>query len=450
MWDVAVVGAGFAGISAARRLHDRGHRVVVLEASGRVGGRAQTTQLAGGTVDLGGQWIGPSQTRMNALLRERGLTDYPSFTSGRAVVIDGHGRTRRFGPVPDASLIVGGLAMMPAVLDLANWRRRLSTAPRRALIDALDQRTVAEWIATRIPHRGARDLAAAALREVFCVEPSEISLLVLIESVASSGGLGSVLGFDGGAQQDLILEGAGTLVARMAAGLDVRLHSPVHRIDDTATGVVVEAATGAVRARRALVAVPPSLGRDIALSPPPDPDLARWLASQRRGRIVKVIAHYERPFWRDRGLSGTVLLPHGPAGLATDISPPSGGGRLCLIAAGRDADHLRGLSDAVRHRRVLEALVPVLGDETLRPLDVVGKDWTDDPWIRGGYSSIPSPGSSVPPVSFHPRGHVHWAGTETATEWSGYMEGAVRSGERAADEIVAATRQSRKMSGKSS
>lgn len=439
MWDVIVIGAGFAGITAGRTLQRTGRRVVVLEARDRIGGRAFTDRTSGEAVDLGGQWIGPGQTRINSLATEAGAATYPSWTTGRSTIVDSAGRARTLSPIPSIAVLGAGIAALPAVLELGRLAKRVDPARPWATRDAarLDALTVADWLAEKVRPIEARTWIDAAIRDVVSCELDQLSVLTLATEVAASGGIASVVGFDGGAQQDLFVDGAAGLVRHLASDLDVRLSSPVTEVRQQSDHVRVVASGVGYLARQVVLAVPPELAQEITHQPALPEPLARWMGNLRMGRVAKIMVLYDRPFWRDAGHSGTVLLPHGPATIAADVSQPGGLGRLCILACGRDADRLTALPTASRKEHVLAALQHSFGPPAQRPAHWIEKLWNEDPWTRGGYGAGPPPGviSRLSASPWVASGRVHWAGTETADQWPGYFEGAIQSGQRAATDV---------------
>lgn len=439
--EVVVVGAGYAGLAAARLLQQGGIDVVVLEARERVGGRVLTEQVRGRPVDLGGQWLGPGQTRVASLAREYGVGTYPTHADGDALLVDGERRRRFTGPLPPTAPHVAAavavtvlrLERMAAGVDVERpWTSR--AAARR------DATTVAGWLRGNVPVPEARRLMSVALAEVMATDVDTLSLLGFLFSVKAAGGLEPLLAVEGGAQQDLFADGADAIPRAIAADLGsaVLLSTPVTAIRQTATGVEAGGPGATVTARRAIVALPPPLAGRIAYEPPLP--AARDHLTQRMpmGSIMKAIAIYDRPFWRDQGLAGEVLCLDGPVPAAFDVSPPGGPGYLCALIPGRAAHRLGAMDGKERRRVVLDALARFYGPRAARPLEWRDKVWADDPYSRGGYGAYFPPGvvTSVGEALRAPVGRIHWAGTETATTWAGYIEGAIRSGERAAREVA--------------
>ena len=309
--------------------------------------------------------------------------------------------------------------------------------PQAALLDCT---TVETWIAAQPYCDGAKDWLRVLTRAVFPAEPGEVSLLHALFYIASGGGLERMIGVINGAQETRLRDGAmgvSLSLARML-GDRIRLSCPVHRIDQDECGVVVHHERGQVRARYAIVAVPPPLAGRLRYSPPL-PGLRDQLTQRVfMGSVIKTSVVYPEPFWRADGLSGHTT---GHNTLTFDQSHPDRAeGVLVYFADSGVARRASRLSPEERQRHVVAELVSLFGPKAAQPLAIYEKAWLEEEWSRGCYTGILSPGtwSTLGPVLREPAGRIHWAGTEYATVWSGYMDGAVRSGEQAAAAVAAA------------
>ncbi|WP_308042383.1 FAD-dependent oxidoreductase [Micromonospora sp. PLK6-60] len=433
---VFVVGAGFSGLAAALALDRAGVRVRVLEARDRVGGRTLTRWLTDGTqLDLGAQWIGPTQDRMYALAAAHGVGTFPSAAYGTPLVLRDGGR--RHGPPPGTDALLAALDALAGRLDpAAPWRA--ADAPE------WDRATLTGWLAgtARRPEtaRYAGRLLAGGL---LAAAPDEISVLQLLFYLASGGGTGSLLGMAGGAQQDRLVGGPAELAGRLAAALpagSVVCGAPVRAIAQDRSGVEVRTERDRFTGDAVVVALPPALAGRLWYEPAL-PALRDGLTQRMpMGSAVKVHAVYPEPFWRADGLSGVATTVDGPVTETVDNgTPDSTRGVLTAFCYGDEARELRRMSPAARRAALLDALAAGFGRSARHPDDLIEYDWSADPYTRGCFCGAPTPGAwtRYGPQLRRPVGRIHWAGTETATRWAGYLEGAVLAGERAAAELTA-------------
>lgn len=435
--DVVVVGAGLAGLVAARELLRGGAgSVLVLEARSRVGGRTVNQRIGRGqVVEAGGQWVGPTQTEILALADELGVTTFPTYHQGDAVfVVDGVRTVSSLPPLPVDELLdyVQAQQQLDALalgvpLD-APWQ-----APDAA---ALDAQPLATWLEGHTTTAGARGLFASVTELTLGGTPDEISLLWFLFYVHSAGGLEALVSVEGGAQERRFLGGSQVLALQLAEELGNRVlvNAPVRRITQDDAGVVVEADRLTVTARRAIVAMMPADQTRITFAPALPPTRAQLVQGWPAAGGLKAHLVYPTPFWRAAGLSGEAQ----GAGLATyDNSPPDGSRGVLLIFA--DPDALPATRGA-RRRALAAQMVAFFGEAAARPTRYVELDWDAERWSAGCVSPLP-PGflTSTGSALRTPVGRLHWAGTETSEVWAGYMEGAVRSGRRAAAEVIAAS-----------
>jgi len=442
--DVVVVGAGIAGLAAARRLAEGGARVVVLEARDRVGGRTVNEPISDSQVtEMGGQWVGPTQDRVLALLAELGLGTFPTRTEGQNVIEAG-GRLRRYrGTIPRLSPIV--------LADLAVARFKLARAMRKVDPEApwdapsaadLDSSTLGDWLESNVRTAVARELIELSAKTVWGAHPSELSLLWALSYMAAGGGFEKLLDVEGGAQQDRVAGGSALIAERLAADLGARvaLGLPVTSIRWGDEGVEVAGADGGgVNARRAVVAVPPSLLSRITFEPGLPEAHAALAQAWRGGNLIKVTATYAEPFWRGGGLSGEGVSTAGPVSITFDNAPPAGKpGALVGFVGGADVSSYKALDEAERRDAALETFARLFGEKARKAEQFLERDWHAAEWSHGGPVSNLGPGV----LAHHgralrdPVGPIHFAATEYATKWCGYMDGAVRSGETAAAAIL--------------
>src|SRR5215213_424657 len=442
--DLVVVGAGLAGLSAARTAAQAGASVVVVEARDRVGGRVLNEEIADGqVVEVGGQWIGPTQDRMAALAGELGVATFPTYAQGENVIEYG-GRLRRYrGTIPRINPVV--------LLDVERAQRRLNRMARRVPLDApweapgaaaLDGQTAATWLRRNLATKAGRTLLELGIEAVWAAQPEDMSLLHVLFYIHSAGSLEMLFDTDGGAQQDRFVGGSQRIAILMAQELgreNVLLDAPVRKIERAGHGVTVHADGATVRARRAVVAVAPTLAGRIAYDPPLPGFRDQLTQRMPLGTVVKCMAIYAEPFWRAEGLSGQGTSDAGPVRLTFDNSPPDGSpGVLLGFLEGRRARELGRLEVGERRAAVIDCFVRLFGPRAARPDGYVERLWADEEWSRGCYGCHMPTGAwtAYGPALREPIGPLHWAGAEYATVWNGYMDGAVRSGEAAAHEAL--------------
>lgn len=444
--EVVIVGAGFAGLTVARRLAEAGREVVVLEARDRVGGRTETIEVAGATVDVGGQWVGPGQDRLYALADEVGVATFPQHGAGDSVVVR-DGTAERIGDIADA-FSEGALGdYIEAVMRLDELAASVPVdAPWRAPdAEALDAETLATWMARQMNNDEARDLLRLTVQAVFATEPANLSLLHCVAYIASAGGWSRLTDTEGGAQQDRFVGGTRAVVEGLrqlveAASGDIRLSSPVQAVQQDDEGVTVLANGRSLRAARAVVAVPPALAARIGYDPPLSAGRDQLTQRMPAGSVIKFHVVYERPWWRDDGLSGQVLAIGDRIDVTFDGSPPDGSlGIITGFFEGAAAIAAEDLGEAGRRDHVVGVLTRALGRPAASPVAYVDRSWGAEQWTRGCYGAHLPPGAwtQLGPWLRPACGRIHWAGTETADRWAGYIEGAIDSGERVAAEVLA-------------
>lgn len=422
---VAVVGAGMAGLIAARALRRRDVDVLVLEAADRPGGRVLgETSALGSRLDLGGQWIGHGHHRLTALAGELGVTVFPMHTPALPTVIDGPRTVAPWTPAMVASLlVVVGVEVLSRIGTPERWNTT----------------TVAAWLG-KVPGRTTRRLLEVMTAVATTADLDRFSIHALAAIARYQGGLQAMLSTRGGAQESLLVEGAGTLAHLLAAelGSRLRLGHAISAITHVDGGLVLRSPGGEVRAAKAIVTVPPPIAARIAYDPPLPPSRTALQRQTYMGSVYKAIAVYPHPFWRER-CSGEFIVLGTPGAAVFDTSPPGGPGHLCILVAGSEARALDGLDAANRRAALLAPLVEHMGSEVLAPASWHAKAWHLDEHVGGGYAALPNPGTTEGfyPVFCAPTGDIHWAGSETASEHAGYIEGAIESGERVAREVSA-------------
>jgi monoamine oxidase len=451
--DVCVVGAGFAGLTAARDLVNAGKSVVVLEARGIVGGRVQAHELGGGQVsERGGTFVGPTQDHVLDLAKQLGVGTFDTYDTGDNVYMaDGqrstYSDTGPTGTAPLDPVILPELAL--AVQQLDSMANSVPVdAPWNAPSAAdWDGQTLETWIKANSASDKFRRLVPLATRPIFGAEPRELSLLVVLYYIAASGNQTNPGTFErnfdtrNGGQMWRLVGGSQEIALRIAAQLGRRvvLRSPVRQITQSGGRVTVVSDRYTVKCQKVIVAIPPTLAGRIDYHPIVPPERDQLTQRYGQGTLTKVAAVYDKPFWRDKGLTGQAVSIDGLVSATFDDSPQSGApGVIFGFVGGDSARKYQRMSPQEGRDKVLGEFAGFFGEEARAPKEFFDMRWTTEQWSRGCPVGIAGPGTLLAygEQLRAPVGAIHWAGTETSTYWNGYMDGAVRSGQRAAKEVL--------------
>lgn len=444
--DTIVIGAGVAGLVAADRLAAAGQEVMVLEARDRVGGRTLTEDVPGVPglrVDSGGQWIGPDQRLLAAELDRFGLTTIQQGGHGKTLVsLRGKkarytGSTPRLGPATlvDVGQALGRFERLARKVDLEQpWRTPGA--------DRWDGETFETWVRRTCRTTKGRDFFRIACEAVFATTTSNISMLHAMFYAKSGLSFEHLITTEGGAQHARVEGGMQQLSERLAEGLGdrVRLGEPVTAIAYGDGGVVVTTPQGEHSAVRVIVAIPPTLAARISYDPPLPATRDSLTQRMPHGSVIKIHSVYDRPFWRADGLSAEAAGDTSPVKVMFDATPPGDGqpGVILAFIEGADGLAMSAADPADRQRAVTDVLAHYFGEAARTPVAYLERDWSREEWTRGCYGAHLPPGAwtQVGAALRQPIGPIHWAGTETAVRWCGYIDGAISSGERAAAEIT--------------
>ncbi|WP_091740978.1 flavin monoamine oxidase family protein [Microbacterium azadirachtae] len=451
--DVLIVGAGAAGTTAANELRKAGLSVVVLEARDRVGGRLWTDVIDGAMLEIGGQWVSPDQDALIETIDELGLETFSRYREGDSVYVGPDGTLHRFtGEMFPVSAetekviaeITDRLDAMVAEID----PDRPYAHPKAAEWDSI---TWDAWLRQQTDDDEAvRNLAFATGSAMLTKPTHTFSLLQSLLMAASAGSYSHLVDADfildkrvvGGLQQVPLL-----LAERL--GDDVLLNQPVRTLEwddpSTGSGAGVTATTDSltVRARYAILAHAPVLYDRISFVPSLPRRQHQMHQHLSMGFVIKVHAVYDRPFWREQGLSGTAFSPYELSHEAYDnTNHGDERGTLVGFVSDQNADDVFELSAEERKERILESLSHYYGPEAKNPVVYYESDWGTEEWTRGAYAA------SFDMGGLHrygkdlrtPVGPIHFACSDLAGAGYQHVDGAIRMGRLAAAQILEADR----------
>ena len=447
--DVVIIGAGPSGLNAARRLTKAGKSVAVLEARDRVGGRTWSDVRDGGWFEIGGQWISPDQTALLALVDELGKQTYSRYRDGDSIYVGADGRTTRFtSDLPVSAETNAEIDRIAAILDGYAAEIGATEPWAHAKAEELDKISFIEWLHRHSDDEEAVENIAMWIAGGMLTKPSyAFSTLQAVLMSASAGSFSNLLDDHFILDKRVVggMQSVSIAIAEQLGDGVVFLNSPVRTLEWTdngpgAPGAVTAIADGiTVRAQHAIVAVPPNLYHRISYDPP----LPRMqmVAHQHvsMGLVIKVHATYATPFWRDKGLAGTV---YDHSGVVQEVYDNTNHGeeRGTLVGFISDvkAEAMWGLGDEDRKRAVLEGIAKSLGDEALEPESFYLSDWGSEEWTRGAYATSYDLGGlhRWGALQNQPVGPIYFASSDIAGEGYQHVDGAVRIGTATAERIL--------------
>jgi monoamine oxidase len=443
MYDVIIIGAGYAGLAAAQQLKHAGKNILLLEARDRVGGRIHTQVLPDGNyIDIGGQWIGPGQTRMYELAKANDVTTFPSYYKGKSTLYFNNKTKHYRGIIPPLPLFA--LLSLDAAIKKINKLSKTISLDQPWVSDNAakwDNISLYDWMQQQMKNEKAKTLFTVAAEAIFATDASKISMLQALFYTKSGKDFDTLMNIKNGAQQDRISGGAQAIANKMAAGMQhlIKLNHAVSAINQQADGVTVSGEGFSYTAAKAILALPPTVARTVHFLQELPKAKQVFLENNFMGTVIKCYAIYKEPFWRQQKLNGLCAAPGQAVSVTFDNSPlDANKGMLMGFVLANKAVELLALTEAERKQIVLDCFTTYFGRQAATPEHYIDKSFTEEPWTQGCYAGMMPlnawtiSGTGARMIT----GNIHWAGTETATQWNGYMEGAVRSGERAAKEIL--------------
>lgn len=455
--DVAIIGGGLSGLATAKDIAKAGKSFVVLEARDRVGGRVLNAHLSnGGVEELGAEFVGPTQDRVLALAGELGLATYSTYAAGNSTLYrngtitlyDGDVATGALPPVgvdaqAELATLITELDSMASELDVnAPWNH-----PNALVWDSMTLKT---FVDTRISLPDSRFLFETAITSILSTETHEPSLLYMLSYIAAagnqttSGTITRLSGVKDAAQDSRIHGGTQLLAIRLAEELgfeNIQLRAPVRDVIQNGDRYIVVSDKLQVSARHVVIAMSPPMAARISYDPLLPAGRDQLTQRMPMGAIAKAIAIYPQPWWRKLGLNGQAQSDTGVIRATFDNTPADA--TFGAIMGFIEADEMRRLdtfSDRKVKEVVTEDLVKLFGPLASNVTEVLLQRWDMEEFSRGGPVAYAPPGVLTQYGAYlrSPVSNIHFAGTETSSYWTGYMDGAIRSGERAAAEILSA------------
>lgn len=444
MKEVIIIGAGFSGIAAAKKLYEANIPFIVLEARERLGGRVFTKQIKEGLYfDLGGQWIGPSHDRMYALCEEFGIGYFETYDQGFNL-LDLNQKVKKFkGLIPKMDIL--------SLINLDFVLKKLERLAKSIPLDSpwshpkaleFDSISLGAFVTSNSKTSTCKKVVDLALETVFAAELNEVSLLHALFYIKSGRDLNTLINIKNGAQLHRIVGGMQTIIEKMAAPFKDRVYfdHAVERITQENETYQVSGKDFSYATRRIIMAVPPSLAAKIEFQPMLSTEKRQVMDRIAMGQVGKCFMVYDKPFWRDSGFSGQAFADHhSPFQSIFDTSPKNADYGIILgFTIGKRARNYFTKTKEERKAVMLEKLVEYFGTAAQNPLLYEDFTMTDEAWSKGCYAGIYPTGTwtGFQDAYAQTEGRIYWAGTEASKIWFGYIEGAVRAGETAANKVL--------------
>ena len=418
---IIIIGAGLSGLYTAYLLKQIGHDVIILEAKDRVGGRTLTIKHDEKYIDLGGQWVGSPQKNIMQLLNEFNIPYYNQYDLGNNIANFNNQQFTYSGNItcfdPDNKLGKFVSQMEHLMLDMNK---------------ALDDVLCSTWLDNCCDDKIVRGLIELAINACTCFECDNISLYYWLYFLKSCGNYDNLANIHGGAQEFRIKNGAMSISECLAQYVTPILNSPVTGIIQNNDGCQVYTLDDReYQGDLVVLTIPPQCNMNIKFTPELPLAKKYLYSNMRMGCVKKIVVIYKDPFWRENGFSGEIISNKPPIRLAYDCSTDDYFGLLCFVCADSAKSN-------ITQDEICGAYAIYFNDQrALSPLLFIEKDWSMEPYSEGCYFAVATKGvlSKFSSVLQEPFNKIYWAGTETANNWMGYMEGAIESAHRVVGQI---------------
>ncbi|CAF3521272.1 unnamed protein product [Rotaria socialis] len=457
--DVLIIGGGLSGLSAGNYLLEHNiDNFLILEARDRVGGRTCTIEYQKHAVDIGGAYVGPFQNRILRLAREFDIRTYRVYNKGKTILTLANGNRSEYTGLIPTSIGIFSLLDVNYLLcrtqELCEQLSNLEPWSNEDLASKYDRMTIDDWIETLGETDQAKQLYRAVARTILCVEPNEVSMLAWISYVNNGLGVMRLCEVDDGAQERKFRGGSQQISNRLAEKLGdnrVLFNHAVKYIDWSSTENLVKVTCDnnkTFTCRHVIIALAPSLYKTIQFEPELPPKKREATERMYMGSIIKTITVFERPYWKENGFSGIILdtsrVSLNPVIYTFDDSCDED--KFYAIMGFIVADSSREWAKKTRDERrqaVCEQYARAFqcNDMLTGCRDYIEQDWSAEKFSGGCYTDImPKELLSSLREQLHTpcgdNGQLMFAGTELATRFAGYMDGAVQSGEKAAYDVI--------------
>ena len=459
--DVAIIGAGPSGLTAAYRLQQAGHTVAVIEARERVGGRTWSNHINGAFLEIGGQWVSPDQTALISLISELGLKTFSRYRDGENLYRDPNGTMHRYtgDMFPANEKTQQEMVRLIEKLDALAAEIGAQQPWAHPKARELDTISFHHWLRTQSDDEEACNNIGLFIAGGMLTKPAHaFSALQAVLMAASAGSFSNLVDEDFILDKRVVggMQSVSLTLAQKVGAENIILGHPARvlrwqepgeypvRVETEAfseDGVASPADNVIVRAKYVVVAVPPNLYSRVHFVPALDRRQHQMHQHQSLGLVIKVHAVYPTPFWRDKGLSGTCFAANNLVQEIydnTNYDPQTdqeeSRGTLVGFVSDEAADKMFTISAEERKARILDSMAQMLGEETKNPIVYYESDWGAEEWTRGAYAASYDLGGlhRYGADQLTPVGPIYWSCSDIASDGYQHVDGAVRMGEKTA------------------